>query len=128
VRQSLDVFILAQELEGEKALMNENIKHLEGLRDNMELNISDKEGGKVCILSLGKIFVTSLFLCLVSLLFLHFTLMRIRILLVPSMQMRIWPLFTLKRIRILASKKRLGPLKKARIGSYSTHFGLSSAN
>ncbi len=56
MRQSLNVFILAQELEGEKALMNENIKHLEGLRDNMELNISVKEEGKVCILSLGKIF------------------------------------------------------------------------
>jgi hypothetical protein len=89
VRQSLDLFTLAQELEGEKALMNENIKHLEGLRDNMELNISDKEGSKVCILSLGKIFVTILFLCLVYLQFLHFTLKRIRI--------RI-------RIRILASK------------------------
>jgi hypothetical protein len=110
VRQSLDLFILAQELEGEKALMNENIKHLEGLRDNMELNISDKEGGQVCILSLGKIFVTSLFLCLVSLLFLRFTSMRIRILLVPFMQMRIWTLpFTLMRIRILASKKGSDP-------------------
>ncbi len=84
MRQSLDVFKLAQELEGEKALMNENIKHLEGLRDNMELNISDKEGGKVCILSLGKIFVTSLFLCLVSLQFLHFTLKRIRIRILAS--------------------------------------------
>ena len=33
-----------QELEGEKGLLCENIKHLEGLRDNLELNISDKEG------------------------------------------------------------------------------------
>jgi hypothetical protein len=64
VRLSLDVFILAQELEGEKALMNENIKHLEGLRDNMELNISDKEGGQVCILSRGTIVVSNLFRCL----------------------------------------------------------------
>jgi hypothetical protein len=59
--------ILAQELEGEKALMNENIKHLEGLRDNMELNISDKEGGQVCILSLGKslspVFFSALYPC-----------------------------------------------------------------
>jgi hypothetical protein len=101
VRQSLDLFILAQELEGEKALMNENIKHLEGLRDNMELNISDKEGGKVCILSLGKIFVTSLFLCLVCLPFLRFTLMWIRIPLVSFMRMRIWTLpCNLKWIRI----------------------------
>ncbi len=66
MRQSPDVFTLAQELEGEKALMNENIKHLEGLRDNMELNISDKEGGQVCILSRGTIRVSSLFLCLLS--------------------------------------------------------------
>jgi hypothetical protein len=89
-------------LEGEKALMNENIKHLEGLRDNMELNISDKEGDQVCILSRGKIFATSLFLCLVALHFLRFTLMRIQILLVSFMRMRIWTLpFTLMRIRIL---------------------------
>ncbi len=59
--QSVDVFTLAQELEGEKALMNENIKHLEGLRDNMELNISDKEGGTVCILSRVTIVVSSSF-------------------------------------------------------------------
>jgi hypothetical protein len=63
VRQSLDVFTLAQELEGEKALMNENIKHLEGLRDNMELNISDKEGGQVCILSHGTQLVSAVLFC-----------------------------------------------------------------
>ncbi len=61
--------------------MNENIKHLEGLRDNMELNISDKEGGKVCNISRETI-VSNLFRCLVFFLFLRFTLMRIRILLV----------------------------------------------
>ncbi len=108
MRQSFDVFKLAQELEGEKALMNENIKHLEGLRDNMELNISDKEGGKVCNISRETI-VSNLLRCLVFFLFLRFTFMRILILLVPfyaDADLDPTVPFTLKRIRIqiLASK------------------------
>jgi hypothetical protein len=40
----------------------------------------------------------------------------------------LWIRFTMMRIRILASEKKAQTLKKVLKGSYSIHFGLTSAN